>query len=204
MSSLLDTLVERGISLWVEGERVRWRAPQGVVSEAELSEMRQRKDELREALAARPNDALDTFHERAAIAEHSGGLDRDAAERLAADEAGFADPGALFADVVKGWRHELVRRAERWASDHRGQEHIAAAIRFVDEGWGEKALALGWLPVELVGLCPRAPWARFDRMGAAYNLNPARAVTAETITDTVSLKRHRYLVNNDGGASLPW
>ena len=45
----------------------------------------------------------DAFEERSAIIEHDGGLPRQEAETLAAQEQGHADANSLHGDVVGRW-----------------------------------------------------------------------------------------------------
>ncbi|MEL6234056.1 MAG: DUF3987 domain-containing protein [Pseudomonadota bacterium] len=124
---------------------------------------------------------LDALTERAAIIEAEGGLARDAAEAAAAQAQGFAGRDALYAQVVAGWRSGLERLEAR-ASDPRAALHIAAAVQFLDAGWGQRALGLGWAAEEIIGLSPRAPWDRFERMGIAWARHPTIALTETTAT----------------------
>jgi hypothetical protein len=54
---------------------------------------------------------------------------------------------------------------KRWAQLHRD------ARRFFSDGWGHQAHALGWHPLELLGVDAAAPWARHDHMGLVVALN---------------------------------
>lgn len=133
----------------------------------------------RSAGRARAAD-LDAFEERAAIAEHDGGLSREEAERRAATAQGFASPADLRDAAAEGWRLRLEGLRGRVRSPE-GRRAVEAALRFVAEGWAAKAAALGWPELELFGADPRAPWARLDRLGAAYAPFPPFAVTAGAI-----------------------
>jgi len=88
----------------------------------------------------------------------------------------------------------------------RGQDCIAAALAFVVAGWAEQAAALGWDEIALFGVCPRAPWERLDRQGAAYSPYTVFAVTAEAITyaSTGRLPLRRLRSAQKDGARLPW
>ena len=58
----LDQLRIRGVELWVEGDRLRYNAPRGIINDDVLSELRKRKSELIVALrgeqAAKPDTAI--------------------------------------------------------------------------------------------------------------------------------------------------
>jgi hypothetical protein len=120
------------------------------------------------------------FSERAAALEHDEGLPRSEAERLAANEQGFATPEALLAAVASGWAEHL-RRLQAPERSPRGRQCIAAAVAFIEHGWALEALRCGWSELELVGACPFAPWERLDRLGAAYSMFTPIEVTAEAI-----------------------
>jgi amino acid adenylation domain-containing protein len=51
--SMLETLAERGIEIWVEGDRLRFRAPEGALSAELRLQLRNRRDELLTALRHR-------------------------------------------------------------------------------------------------------------------------------------------------------
>lgn len=143
----------------------------------------------------------DTWVERAAIREYDGGLPRAEAERLAAQNQGFDDAPALFAAVMAGWAAGLARLA---LADQTplGRRCIDRALAFIADGWAAQALALGWAEAELMGADPVAPWARLDRLGAAYLDFPIRAVTADCITYAPALRLWRG--TKAPGAVLPW
>lgn len=83
VQALLDRLYRRGVRLRLNGDRVRWFAPVGVVTEADLAELRQHKVEV---LAFLREEERDRFEERAAILEFDAGLSRHEAERRARKE----------------------------------------------------------------------------------------------------------------------
>lgn len=92
-ADVLLRLVEAGALLWVEGNRLRYRAPEGAVA----SELRDQAVAARGALLALvqavavlpverpdwPEEVLRDFEERAGILEFDGGMGRPAAEREA-------------------------------------------------------------------------------------------------------------------------
>lgn len=71
---LIQRLHDAGVTLSVDGDRLRYRAPVGALT-----------DELRAALSELKPDLVYEFHERAGILEYDARLPRDEAERRAAD-----------------------------------------------------------------------------------------------------------------------
>lgn len=61
----------------------------------------QRPEDVKQT-AARRVPCLDAFEERAAIIEYDGGEDRVTAERLAAEDQGFASAEGLREEVARG------------------------------------------------------------------------------------------------------
>ena len=114
-------------------------------------------------VAAPPIEVPDAaaFEERAAIAEYDGGAPRVWAEALAR-----LDPSRPPADVPH-------RRWVRFLDD---------CGRFLDEGWGTRAEALGWGPLELFGCHPDKPFARISHYGLLWLLNGRQllALTSES------------------------
>ena len=91
--AILDSLHRRGVRLRVNGDRLRWFAPVGVVTEADLSALRQHKAE---ALAIIREEQSDRIEERAAILQFDAYLSRRQAERRARNEqhpAPVPEPG---------------------------------------------------------------------------------------------------------------
>ena len=82
-AALLDGLHRRGVRLRVDGDRLRWRAPVGVMTEAYLTALRHSKAE---ALAILREAESDRIEERAAIIQFDAYLPRREAERRAGNE----------------------------------------------------------------------------------------------------------------------
>lgn len=80
---LLDQLYRRGVRLRLNGDRVCWFAPVGVMTDADLTALRQHKSEVVAILQAADRDRRE---ERAAILEFDAGLSRRDAERRAREE----------------------------------------------------------------------------------------------------------------------
>ncbi len=82
-SAILDGLHRRGVRLWINGEKLRWRAPEGVVTAADLSALREHKAE---AMAIIREQDADRIEERAAIIQFDAYYSRREAERRARNE----------------------------------------------------------------------------------------------------------------------
>jgi hypothetical protein len=130
-------------------------------------------------------------------------LTQEQAETLAAQEQGFDDAAGLHGEVVARWAAEIERLSKLPAVSPEGAEAVRRARAFISDGWALQAVRLGWGAVELFGVCPRAPWQRFDRKGAAFG-GAVQAVTAEAVTYVGGLRRYRAQVNNDGVAVPIW
>jgi hypothetical protein len=97
---LIDHLVDRGIEIVVVGDKLRWRAPDGTMTDDDIAILREHKQAI--VAAHRPTHPTpaefdgwldeqieiarrrDAFEERAAILEFDAGLSRPEAERQAA------------------------------------------------------------------------------------------------------------------------
>ena len=213
---LIDEFAEVGVRLTAENGQVVFEGPRKVLTPERIEELRQHKAELLAALAAPDPDA---FEERAAIIHeaHTIAIDDDGApllvpiptlargqaERRAAQEQGHADADSLHGDVVGRWAVEIERLAKIPAVSPDGAEALKRAQAFIAEGWALQAIRLGWDETELFGVCPRAPWHRLDRKGAAFG-GAVQAVTQDAVTYVGGLRRYRANVNNDDGAVPIW
>ncbi len=130
-------------------------------------------------------------------------LTQGQAETLAAQEQGHADADSLHGELVERWATEIGRLAKLPAVSPEGIEALKRAQAFIADGWALQAARLGWDEVELFGVCPRAPWQRLDRKGAAFG-GAVQAVTQDAMIYVGGLRRYRAIINNDGGAVLIW
>jgi hypothetical protein len=130
-------------------------------------------------------------------------LTQEQAETLAAQEQGHADIDSLYGELVDRWAAEIERLAKLPVISPDGAEALKRARAFINDGWALQAARLGWDEVELFGVCPRAPWQRLDRKGAAFG-GAVQAVTQEAVAYVGGLRRYRATVNNDDGAVLIW
>ena len=82
-SAILDGLHRRGVQLRADGGLIRWQAPTGVMTEADLSALRHSKPEV---LAIIREEESDRIEERAAIIQFDAYYSRREAERRAGNE----------------------------------------------------------------------------------------------------------------------
>ena len=94
-----------------------------------------------------PATWTDAQEERTAIVEYDGGASRAWAEALARLDLS-KPPGEV--------------PEKRW------QRFIDDCGRFLDAGWADKAVALGWGPLDLFGADRERPFARIDHMGLLW------------------------------------
>ena len=90
---VLLALVEAEVVLWVDGDRLRFRAPAGALTDALRGDVGRCRGTLVALVkagavlpadrAAWPVEAIESFEERAGICEFDGGLARAEAERVA-------------------------------------------------------------------------------------------------------------------------
>ncbi len=145
------------------------------------------------------------FEERAAIIEFDAGRTRAAAEDEAAREAGHADADEFRRWLVSEYGRGLhsLRQADLCSS---GRAYVETAVAFVRDGWAERALAAGWGPHELLRADEDKPWARLDRLGAAYLADRPIGVGADFIelAPTGSEPRKLWRYRGDGCGCWPW
>ena len=135
------------------------------------------------AVTAAPGTFDFETEERAAIIEYDGGAPRLWAEALARlDRAN--PPG----DVPL----------------HRWRLFIDDCGHFLDQGWADRAQALGWGPLDLFGCDRERPLARIDHAGLLWLLHGRKlvAITTETAsieTQTTGVRQtyRRQLVEGD-------
>jgi hypothetical protein len=102
--------------------------------------------------------------ERAGVIEFDGGAPRRWAEALAR-----LYPASPPSEIP----------ARRWV------QFIDDCGRFLDNGWGSRAEALGWGPFDLFGCDRDRPFARIDRAGLLWLINGSKLVALTTETATI-------------------
>lgn len=150
-AEIIAAAAAAGVALSVDAGGVIRARPSGALPEALRAAVKANKAALIDALQAH----AEAIEERAAIAEHDGGLPKDWAEALTAIEARGKPANMLAAQ----WRSALDRI---WA---RADEHGAAMH------------AAGWTFEEAFGLGEN--WFRLDQRGAAW-LGDAAHIVAVT------------------------
>jgi hypothetical protein len=133
------------------------------------------------ASVAVDEDARAAFEERAAIAEHDGGLSRDDAETMAAREQGYETGDALLAAVVVGWAQKIDQLIGRRPADPAIAQALDQASAFIREGWALQAVRLGWGELELFGVLLPASLGQRSRIGAAFGGAVQAVTTGEVV-----------------------
>jgi hypothetical protein len=128
MSAAPDLLTEvraAGVQLWLDDGKLRIKVPRGALTTVQRDLLTARRAEIAALLAEPANDRdvsrdvpaddlppdlQSAFDERAAIAELDGGLDREAAERLARQEVTSGPVG----NDVTSWRSWMRSRLPVW------------------------------------------------------------------------------------------
>jgi hypothetical protein len=122
-----------------------------------------------------------------AIAEYDGGASRSWAEALAR-----LDPARPPDDVP----------LRRWF------QFIDDCGRFLDEGWADRAVALGWGPFDLFGCDRFKPYARIDRMGLLWLLNAQKLLALGSDSAAISTPSGGSITfrrcPNEPGRVLAW
>jgi hypothetical protein len=187
-TDLLAAVRAAGGDLLAVGDRLRVTAPEPLPVDL-VERLRAAKSELL-AMLSTPAAApwTDAEEERAAIVEDGAGVRPAWAEGFAPLDA-TRPPG----DVPLG----------RWRA------FLDDAGRFLDSGWCDRALALGWTPLQLFGCNRHRPYARVDQAGLIWILN-GRALAALTselavIDASPSVRQTiRRRPAEPGSVVLPW
>jgi hypothetical protein len=93
--------------------------------------------------------------ERAAVAEFDGGAPR-----------GWAEGYARLSEMAPPLDVPL----------HRWRRFVDDVGRFLDDGWAQRAVALGWASLALFGVDRAKPFARIDHAGLLWLVNGGRVV----------------------------
>mgnify|MGYP005990349791 CR=1 FL=1 len=123
-----------------------------------------------------------SFEERAGFLEFDAGVERKAAEGLAAAEHGYRSVHALYDDLVNSWRRRL---AAMWIEEGLSGFWplvIADALKVFENGWANHAASLGWSETDLFGVHPHASEERLDCKGLIPGL-AGRRILAITRDD---------------------
>jgi hypothetical protein len=91
----------------------------------------------------------------------------------------------------------------------RWEQFIDDCGRFLDLGWGNRAEAIGWGPLDLFGCDRERPLARYDHMGLLWILQGRKLValtpdSAKIDTLTGSLQTYSRRPVKMDRVTLPW
>jgi len=120
-----------------------------------------------------PSDAQTLFDERAVLVEEGAGVPREWAE-------GFA-------------RLDVSRRPDGF-SQRQWEQIVSDGGRFLDHGWAERAVAIGWSAVDVFGVHPLAPSARYDGMGLVPLISGGQVVDIKPDRATIMTPSEETLV----------
>jgi hypothetical protein len=169
---LLREVAAAGGFVRVDGDMLRLSAPEPLPDELR-AHLRQHKAEIVALLAA--VDPANDVALRGQPDQTIAGLPQEIAHGADA---------ILSADGARGIPPQRWPRVQR------------DAARFVEGGWLERALALGWTVADLFGCDRRAPWHRLDRAGfvlliGGHQIVELTADNAAIETSTGSVLRFR-------------
>lgn len=95
--------------------------------------------------------------------------------------------------VATSWAETLKRlNPDRPPGDiplRRWHAFIADVGKFLEDGWADRAMALGWRAHDLFGCDRNRPFARLDQAGLLWFLNGDRVIAVTT--ETAVIEKHR-------------
>lgn len=110
---LVRTLEQQGVQLWIEDERIRFRAPRGVLTET----LRQAIERERSDLIALLADAPSTEGTKGTKADVGAASSDFSAFSSFSQEAASDDDTAAAAAIAR-WRVALSKRLQHWDDEH--------------------------------------------------------------------------------------
>jgi len=113
---------------------------------------------------------------------------------------------ALPTEVLNGLAMLASGRAPRITRPELWSEFVADAVRLVDEGWAQQALALGWSPLHLWG-CSPDKGGNIDHDGLAVTLAGRRIVLLDeraAVIESGAGSRRLFCRREMQGAVLLW
>jgi hypothetical protein len=182
---LLQAVAATGGLIRLEGDTLQLTAPEPLPEELR-ARLRQHKADI-VALLSAADPAHDAF------------LGRPALDYVAGFPPGIAD-GVHAIRTADGAQGIPPQRWPRLQRD---------AARLVEDGWVERALALGWTAADLFGCDRRAPWHRLDRTGlvlliGGHEIVELTATDASLRTSTGSVLRYRRRLPARPPVALLW
>jgi hypothetical protein len=166
---LLQAVSAAGGMIWLKGDMLRLSAPEPFPDELR-ARLRQHKAEILALLSA-----AEPANDAAPVAQSVGAAPREIADGVHA---------ILTADGAQGISPQRWPRLQR------------DAARLVEDGWVERALALGWTAADLFGCDRRAPSHPLDRSGlvlliGGHEIAELTGDNAALRTSTGSVLRYR-------------
>jgi hypothetical protein len=141
-AQILGALVKHGARVAVDGDRVRVLHPNGKKPPADLlADARAHKAELRSIVG---KAFREEFAKPTAPVEHRANAPEDWAE---------------------GFARLNVTRPSRGFTHAEWEQLLDDGGRFLEDGWATKAAEAGWSILDVFGVHPIAPNARYDAMG---------------------------------------
>jgi hypothetical protein len=179
---LLREASEAGGTVRLEGDMLRLSAPEPLPDELR-GRLHQHKAEIVALLSA-----AEPANDAAPVAQSVGAAPREIADGVHA---------VLTADGAQGIPPQRWPRVQR------------DAARLVEDGWVERALALGWTAADVFGCDRRAPWHRLDRAGlvlliGGHEIAELTGDNAALRTSTGSVLRYRRRPPATAPVALLW
>jgi TubC N-terminal docking domain len=179
---LLQAVSAAGGMIWLKGDMLRLSAPEPFPDELR-ARLRQHKAEILALLSA-----AEPANDAAPVAQSVGAAPREIADGVHA---------VLTADGAQGIPPQRWPRVQR------------DAARLVEDGWVERALALGWTAADVFGCDRRAPWHRLDRAGlvlliGGHEIAELTGDNAALRTSTGSVLRYRRRPPATAPVALLW
>lgn len=146
------------------------------------------------------------LEERAAVLEYDCALDRKAADDQAARDADFTDAAMYRRQLYRHWRWGLDALLRSRTLDRHAEVSVRNALRFIADGWADKAIGLGWTEAELMWGDERAPWSRPDNLGIGYFHGDLVALSEDAaVFESATGARQVYRRGRgDGSVRPPW
>ena len=135
-------------------------------------------DVVAKQCSANSDESVDSAGDRDALWRHSG------EERAAIVEHESKIPRAW----AEGFARLHPDRPPRDVPRRRWQTFIDDCGRFLEGSWAERAVALGWGPLDLFGADCDKPFARIDQSGLIWLLNGDRLIALGENTATIETR----------------
>ncbi len=180
---ILQRASEYGLTFTVTGDRLRMRAAQKPPEDL-LADIREHKPEIMAALATTTGFAAEKPQDGRNVdqaPDHPG-----TPSRPSGDSAGVPR------EWIEGFARLDPASPPKGFDKKRWRILINDGDRFLDQ-WGDEAARLGWTALDVFGVHPKAPGARYDAAGLVVLINGG---------DVISIKSDRATIQSNGGKAL--